>query len=475
IRVTPQVQYDYMQQGVRLFKAEVEKGFSKSNFFNISYEKDILNNISTASAGLRINFSFAQTAVSAMRTNKAVTLIQSATGSLIYDGKTNYTNARNRSSVGRGGIVLIPFLDVNCNGKRDADEPKVPGLKARTNGGFIVSKNDESLIRIVDLEPYTPYLVELDDQKLGNIAWQIKNKTLKIAVDPNQMKLVEIPVAVLGEASGMVYINKGKEQPGIGRIIVAFFDSSSRLVAKTLSEGDGYFSYLGLPPGNYTARIDSAQLQVLNMRVTPEKLSFHIATSNDGVVADGFAFMLQSLTPSKLPIDTGEKQQQQAAIQQETSVNSKNEYAEQERSSEKQLHSIIKGKQSSDQKQSDIRLQSNKLPVSEKKPQIADLEKQSTQPGVSGQVKSQNNEQSIIINSKPVTNKKQQQHLTPDAQKAVDVNKGQMQMKEKEIPISNSLQQLFQRLEQMISEMQESAQKLQKFFMEEEVKKQDED
>jgi len=102
---------------------------------------------------------------------------------------------------------------------------------------------------------------------------------------------------VLGEASGMVYLQKEQHQNGLSRIRINFYDSSSRIVAQILSESDGYFSYLGLPPGEYTARIDTAQLHLLTLTCSPQSLSFTIAGSEEGTIADGFAFILQSLSP----------------------------------------------------------------------------------------------------------------------------------------------------------------------------------
>lgn len=67
-----------------------------------------------------------------------------------------------------------------------------------------------------------------------------------------------------------------------------------------MTESDGYFSYHGLTPGSYTARIDTAQLRGLVLSSSPASLTFQIAGSEEGVVADGFRFVLQSLNqPAK--------------------------------------------------------------------------------------------------------------------------------------------------------------------------------
>lgn len=112
---------------------------------------------------------------------------------------------------------------------------------------------------------------------------------------PNQLRLVEVPVCVEGEVSGTVYVRSDEGRKGLGRMIVSFFNSDSKQVAHTLTEEDGYFSYLGLPPGSYTARIDSAQLNKLHFASAPESIPFTIRMSKDGEVVDGLEFLLHAL------------------------------------------------------------------------------------------------------------------------------------------------------------------------------------
>lgn len=114
-------------------------------------------------------------------------------------------------------------------------------------------------------------------------------------MEPNTFKLVEVPIAIIGEASGVVFLQNEKEQKGISRILLNFYDSTGNLAAQTMTESDGYFSYHGLTPGSYTARIDTAQLRRLKLSSSPASLTFQIAGSEEGVVADGFRFVLQSL------------------------------------------------------------------------------------------------------------------------------------------------------------------------------------
>jgi hypothetical protein len=293
IRFTPQVQYEYREKNFSMIKAEVEKNFFTHGFVNVSYEKSLVNNISSMTIGLRYNFSFAQTFFSATKSGHTVTTTQSARGSLVYDGKTNYLGLNDQTSVGKGGFIILPFLDLNCNGQRDPGEPKAFGLNLRVNGGRIEHNIRDTTIRITSLEAYTSYYIELDKNSFDNVAWQLRKPTISVAVDPNRLKLIEVPVAVVGEASGKLSFKGNKGLIALGRIIVNIYDRDSVLVSHMLTESDGFFDFIGLSPGEYTARVDITQLTKLQMISSPP-LSFKISQNKEGDIVNNLEFILHA-------------------------------------------------------------------------------------------------------------------------------------------------------------------------------------
>jgi hypothetical protein len=293
--LTPQTQYDYNYQQLISVKANLEKPVFKNGYLNLSYEQNFRSHTKSIEFGFRFDLSFAQTGFSFRNTNDQNTFVESARGSLMADHKSRYVGTNNRSSVGKGGISILPYLDVNGNGHHEKGEPKVAGLQFRINGGTIVKNEKDTTIRVLDLVPYTSYLLELDKNSFDNIAWQMHNTTLKVMVDPNQFKTIDVPISVMGEAAGTVY--KGSD--GLGRILVCIYRQDSILVGRTLTESDGYFSYLGMKPGKYTVRIDPAQLKKINMVATPEKIEVTYSNSVDGDIKDGLDFSLTQLQEDK--------------------------------------------------------------------------------------------------------------------------------------------------------------------------------
>ncbi len=296
---TPQAQYEYNQKKIIGMKGELGKYLSTHGFLNVFYENNFKSQFQSVGIGLRYDFSFAQMGFSARHSDHTSTLVQSARGSLMYDGKTDYLGLNNRTNVGKGGIIIVPFLDLNCNGRHDKDEPKVAGLKVQINSGRIQHNKADTTIRISDLEAYSNYTIRLNPD-FENIAWQIKKRTINIAIDPNQFKQIEVPVTVMGEVSGMVYLKENNSQKAQGRIIVQFYHSDSTLAGQTLSEADGSFNFAGLSPGSYTVRIDAVQMQKLHLTSLPVTFPFSISATPEGDVIDGVEFLLQPLPDTSI-------------------------------------------------------------------------------------------------------------------------------------------------------------------------------
>ncbi len=301
IVVRPQAQYGYTLNKLLSAKVALEKNLMEHGFLNLSFERNLLSNVNLAELGFRYDFSFAQTGFSVRQSEKKTTMVQYARGSLINDGKGRYFGVDNRNNVGRGGIAIIPFIDLNANGIKDPGEPKVYGLNLHTNGGRIEKSDNDTTIRILGLEPYTNCFIDLDPNSFDNVAWKLTVKTLSVLVDPNMLKHIELPITVAGEATGTVILDRYGEKKGLGRIIINFFNSNLKLSGRTLTEDDGYFSYLGLAPGSYLAMADTSQLRRLGMKSDPQTVKFDLAVKLNGDIADKLNFTLQMLIPDTLP------------------------------------------------------------------------------------------------------------------------------------------------------------------------------
>jgi hypothetical protein len=304
--VTPQVQYNYTNSQLVSTKIDVERKIFNNGQVRVTYEHNYVGNFDNLQIGLRYAFKFAQAGVTSMIGNNKMSFVQAASGSLLFDGKTRWVGTTNSASVGKGGLVLFPFLDLNVNGKRDPDEPKVDGLTLRVAGGRSEENKRDSSIRVYDLEPFTNCFVEIDKSSFENVSWQVENPVISVAIDPNQFKRVEIPISVFGEGSGMVYVEKNGSITGQGRILVSFYRSDSTYVGQALSEADGYFSFLGLAPGNYYVLVDDGQRRNLRMAASPHSHPITIEKNVDGDQVGGLDFVLSPMQADTVNVKIAE-------------------------------------------------------------------------------------------------------------------------------------------------------------------------
>jgi len=289
----PSVAYDLNDNMLTRYRAEIEKRVSKM-YFSASYERNIASKNDAVFLNFRYDLPYARTGVSAFYSNNNFSFSENAQGSLAFGGDNNYVHAGNNSALGKGGILFYPFLDLNQNGILDKGEKMVLLTTVKVTAGKAVISKKDSIVRVSDLNAFVSYNVEFSNDDLESISWKFKHNTYQILVDPNQYKRVFVPILSLGEVNGTIYLNQKGTTKGQGRVTVQIYDKQSKKVAETLSESDGYFSYLGLKPGNYTIRVDDQQLEKLNYQSFPKDHTIEVAVSADGTIVDGLDFEIKT-------------------------------------------------------------------------------------------------------------------------------------------------------------------------------------
>jgi hypothetical protein len=293
IYLRPQCQYDWRDNRFISARCELEKRFLMNNTISLSYEENFKNNTRYLLFGLRFNLAFAQASFYTRVGSDDVSFYETASGSLQYESKTGYINATSQSSIGRGGLVMLFFVDINNNGSYEKDEPRISDADIKITGGRITRNRKDTTIIISELEPYTSHLIELNLRNVDNIALRLKDKSLLIEVNSNQLRLIEVPVYVAGEASGMVLMKYDNRTNGLGRILINFYDDRGKLAAQTMSEADGYFSNFELKPGNYNVMIDPDQAKTLNFKSTPNLIPITFKSTIDGDYIDELEFIIE--------------------------------------------------------------------------------------------------------------------------------------------------------------------------------------
>jgi outer membrane protein OmpA-like peptidoglycan-associated protein len=312
-----QLNFETLKQQAQSIIVTAERRIKNDFIIALSYENYVISGDQGFSFSLRYNFPFAQTSASTRIRKDYTTSSLTASGSLAHDWENKFVYANTGKSVGRGGLAIVPFLDMNNNGTREPAEQIIEGLGVISQGGDFIENSPDSIIRIHGLELYTPHLLEFSESDFENISWRLKDRKVKVYPDPNQFKQVMLPVLSVGEAYGMVFIRKNGVDTGQGRIRVNYYNDKNELVYETLTESDGYFTYFGLNPGKYHAKLDSNQLKRVNLTALEDSIPFEIEGSENGDLAGDLNFILipppepeiieKDSANSPLPVETGQE------------------------------------------------------------------------------------------------------------------------------------------------------------------------
>jgi hypothetical protein len=301
IAIRPSAIFNFTERKVVQYNIEIEKRI-KNGFVSLSYQQNPVFKSYSAGINLKYDLRFLRTSLSSFVNNGTVTTTQSAQGSMAFGGANGYSHASKFSSTGKGGISIYPFLDLNENGVFDEGEHLVKLNSVKIASSNVSFSKKDSIIRVAELYSFTNYNLQFNDRDLENISWRFKHHIYKVLIDPNQYKRVDIPVIVMGEANGTVYMNADNILKGTGRILIKFYKNNSTVpVAETLSETDGYAEYLGFTQGEYTARVDSAQLKTLGLSVSPLEIKFTIKATEEGDIARMGNFILKKEEQATVP------------------------------------------------------------------------------------------------------------------------------------------------------------------------------
>ncbi len=289
----PSIEFNISDNQLLRHRIEIEKRISKM-YFSASYERNSVSKTDNFFLNFRYDLPFARAGFTSSYSNNRLNFSENAQGSIALGLGDGSVKPGYNSALGKGGILFYPFLDLNQDGKRDKGEQMVLLNNVKVNGGKADISKKDSIVRVSDLNSFINYNITFSDDDLDNVSWRFKYKTYQVLIDPNQYKRVDVPILSVGEISGMVYLNKENISEGQGRIIIQIIGKKGNKVAETLSERDGYYSYLGLNPGEYTIRIDEKQLQKLGYQASPATHNITIKAFVDGAIIDELDFTIQS-------------------------------------------------------------------------------------------------------------------------------------------------------------------------------------
>ncbi len=66
---------------------------------------------------------------------------------------------------------------------------------------------------------------------------------------------IDVAVVLTGDIEGYIFVGSAANAAAVRGVIVSLHDAQGREVARTRSEFDGFYSFIGVPGGDYEVRV----------------------------------------------------------------------------------------------------------------------------------------------------------------------------------------------------------------------------
>ncbi|MEX0889944.1 MAG: carboxypeptidase-like regulatory domain-containing protein, partial [Balneolaceae bacterium] len=191
----------------------------------------------------------------------------------------------NRQQVGSAALAVRLFVDKNNSGSYDDGDELLPNnaIRIERASGAIFYENGISYLNL--LQPYRQYNLSVNKSAFHNPLLVPVTERFSIVTDPNQYKIIDIPLYTSGVIEGKVLrLVDGTRLPLSGaRLFLRNIDVESDFSdfeqeLRTFSDGS-FYSY-EIPPGTYEIQIDPQQLELLNMEA--ETVEFTVESLAEG-------------------------------------------------------------------------------------------------------------------------------------------------------------------------------------------------
>ncbi|TVR77801.1 MAG: hypothetical protein EA409_11335 [Saprospirales bacterium] len=265
-------------------RIQVQRRFSQNFTASANLNHSFQNNLTSINIAASVDLNFTRVSSGILLSKDSWQTDQNIFSSIQFGGKSQRVRAYSRSGLGRGTIDVLLFVDVNHNGIRDKGEPLVEEAIVSLSGGRETLHHIDSVSRFTGLELYTNYILNINESRLPNIAWRLDKEVYSIYPHPNQIKTILIPVKPVGEIEGRVILESkdGILERPLHNIRVNIRDSEGNQVERLSTDQMGYFLFLGLSPGIYSAELDLGQILGLNLSTDKPRLEFEIRPTEFG-------------------------------------------------------------------------------------------------------------------------------------------------------------------------------------------------
>jgi hypothetical protein len=208
------------------------------------------------------------------------TVSQLVQGSVLWDRPSGHLATAPGPSIERAGLAGRVFRDLNFNGRWDAGEPGVAGVRVLV-GSKMATSDSDGTFRVWDLVPFEPVPVYVDSLSIDSPLLVPAFALATIVPGPNRFRTLDVPIIAAGVLEGHVSRDLGGGHEPAGAVPLVLVDRRTGTERHFSSFSDGAFYVMSVTPGRYTLAVDESVLRAWQMTAQP--LEFTLAPTPEGV------------------------------------------------------------------------------------------------------------------------------------------------------------------------------------------------
>jgi hypothetical protein len=197
-----------------------------------------------------------------------------------------------------GSAQVTIFEDADGDGRRSPGERLLPeiGVNAGQWSNDELTGEDGSTM-VGGLRPHLPVLISIDAGSLPDPFLVPTSPGRVVTPRPGIAASVELGLAPTGEVEGVLHTDSGNPREGV---LLELIDARGEVVAKSITEYDGFFLFEQVPYGTYGLRVAADSAQVLGVE---RELARHIGLSRDEDIVRVGVVRLVSAIIARAPAD----------------------------------------------------------------------------------------------------------------------------------------------------------------------------
>ena len=205
------------------------------------------------------------------------------------NGGYSYESYGNKSGFNVARLNVRTFLDRDGNEIYSEGDDLLERVQLNDERrGNRSTTNSKGIATLKNLIPFTNTNISVDVTTLPDIYYVPVTSRVKINPRPGLAGLIDFPITVNGEVTGMVYMNGKVNTVNLDRALVELMDMNGNRIQQTYTEQDGFFIMGDIPVGKYMVKI------IPTHRVIPVTPSVPIEITFDEPVLDDLEFYAET-------------------------------------------------------------------------------------------------------------------------------------------------------------------------------------